>query len=313
MDIDTRLFIKSGYRITKDRNLTVARIRIPGGDLQARFLPKIIEVAQKYGRGVMHLSSRQGIEIPFLDINKINEIKKELAKTIYTIENFAGAELKEPEGGYKTVGSRNISACIGDSVCRFANFDTTALAKELEARFFENDYHLKLAIAGCPNDCAKVWVQDIGIIGTTLPEHNEERCIGCETCAKRCRTFCHGSIEMKGRLPMRDPKTCTYCGECVLVCPTMAWARKKTMYRLIIGGRTGKKEVRLARPFIDFIYEKDAIFKVIENTFKFIDRFIDRTLKKEHLGYIIEREGFAKYKEEVLKDVVLNKEAVVYD
>lgn len=85
------------------------------------------------------------------------------------------------------------------------------------------------------------------------------------------------------------------------------------MYKIVIGGRTGKKEVRLARPFLDFIYEQEVIFKVIERTFKFIDRFINRSLKKEHLGYIIDREGFAKYKAHVLREVALNKEAVVYD
>lgn len=70
--------------------------------------------------------------------------------------------------------------------------------------------------------------------------------------------------------------------------------------------------MRLARPFLDFICEEEVIFKIIKNTFKFIDRFIDRSLKKEHLGYIIEREGLARYREFVLKDAALNKEAVVY-
>lgn len=313
MDIDTRFFIKSGYRITKDRNLTVARIRIPGGELDVKFLPKIIEIARKYGKGIIHLSSRQAIEIPYLDINRVSEIKRELSATIYGIENLSGAILDSLDKGYKAVGSRNVVACIGNRVCRYANFDTTLLAKEIESRFFENDYHLKIGITGCPNDCAKVWVQDIGIIGTVLPEHDSQYCVSCEGCFKRCMTFCHGSIQMKDRMPVRDEKTCTYCGECVLNCPTGAWRRKRAMYRLVIGGRTGKKEVRLARLFIDFLYEQEAVFKVIENTFNFIDRYIDRTLKKEHLGYIIDREGFAKYSDSVLKDVPLNKEAVVYN
>lgn len=312
MDINTRTFIKSGYRITKDKNLTAARIRIPGGDLQVKFLPLIKEIAERYGRGTIHLSSRQSVEIPYLDIRRIDEIKRKLARTLYEIELLSGAVLEEPEKGYKAVGSRNISACIGNRVCRFANGDTTALAKELEARFFENDYHLKIGISGCPNDCTKVWVQDIGVICITEPQHNKERCIGCEACAKRCMTFCHGAIRIKARLPERDAKECSYCGECVLTCPALAWTRKRNMFRMVIGGRTGKKEVRLARVFIDFLSEKEGIFKIIENTFGFIDRHIDRSLKKEHLGYIIDREGFPKYQQAVLKNVVLNKEALVY-
>lgn len=313
MDIDTRFLMKSGYRITKERNRTAARIRIPGGDLQVEFLPKIKEVAEKYGRGVIHLSSRQGIEIPFLDINKLEEIKRELAEIIYAIESISGAALTEPEKGYKGVGCRNISACIGSQICRYANFDTTSLAKEIEARFFENGYHLKIGITGCPNDCAKIWVQDIGIIGIVEPQHNQERCVACEACFKRCKTFCNEAITMENKLPKRDENKCTYCGECILICPAMAWTRKKTMYKLVVGGRTGKKEVRLGRAFLDFVDDKEVIFKVTENTFKFIDRYIDRSLKKEHLGYIIDREGFSKYRDFVLRDISLNKEAIVYN
>ncbi len=313
MDIDTRLLMKSGYRLTKDKNLTAARIRLPGGDLKANFLSQIKDVAQRYGRGVIHLSSRQSIEIPFIDIEKVEEVKQELAGMIYEIESISGAVLEAPEKGYRAVGSRNISACIGNRVCRYASFDTTSLAQALEKRFFENDYHLKIAITGCPNDCAKVWVQDIGIIGLTVPKHEAGRCIGCEACFKRCKTFCFGSIKMQDRLPVRDAKTCVYCGECILSCPTMAWSRQGVMYKIVIGGRTGKKEVRLARPFLDFVSDIGVIFKLIENTFKFIDRYIDRSLKKEHLGYIIDREGFSRYGNFVLKDVSLNKEATVYN
>lgn len=313
LDIDTRVFIKSGYRITKIKNLTVARLRIPGGELPAELLSKIKEVAEKYGRGVLHLTSRQGIEIPYIEMAKVDIVRAELAQAVKTLEGLAGVSVEHPEKGYKAIGCRNISACIGSKVCRYGLIDSTELAKRIEARFFENDYHLKIAITACPHDCAKVWVQDIGIVARTLPVHKRERCIACEACVKRCRTFCHSSLDMKNRLPVRDEKTCSYCGECALACPTTAWQRQKTMYRILVGGRTGKKGARLAYPFIDFLDNEEVIFKLIENTFNFIDRFIDRSLRKEHLGYIIDREGFPVYKEAVLKDIALNKEAVVYD
>ncbi|MDK2830115.1 MAG: anaerobic sulfite reductase subunit, partial [Clostridium butyricum] len=38
------------------------------------------------------------------------------------------------------------------------------------------------------------------------------------------------------------------------------------------------------------------VLKVIKNMYDFIDRFIDRSLDKEHVGYIVDREGFKKFK-----------------
>lgn len=40
------------------------RLRVVGGRLSAEQLKKIYEVANKYGRGYVHLTARQGVEIP---------------------------------------------------------------------------------------------------------------------------------------------------------------------------------------------------------------------------------------------------------
>lgn len=75
-------------------------------------------------------------------------------------------------------------------------------------------------------------------------------------------------------------------------------------------GRTGKKNPRIARTFIKWI-NKDSIFKIIENTYAFVDRYIDRTLDKEHVGYIVDRVGYHAFRDEVLKDTSLNDTAIV--
>lgn len=43
-------------------------------------------------------------------------------------------------------------------------------------------YHIKLSIAGCPNDCAKAHFQNFGIIGQARMIYHPERCIGCGEC-----------------------------------------------------------------------------------------------------------------------------------
>ena len=51
-----------------------------GGTLTAENLKKIAEVAEKYGDGYVHLTSRQGVEIPFIKLDDIDDVKDDLAK-----------------------------------------------------------------------------------------------------------------------------------------------------------------------------------------------------------------------------------------
>ncbi len=75
-------------------------------------------------------------------------------------------------------------------------------------------------------------------------------------------------------------------------------------------GRTGKKNPRIARTFIKWI-DKESVFKIIKNAYGFADRHIDRNLDKEHMGYIVDRVGYHTFRDEVLRDVVLNDTAAV--
>ena len=55
MDINTKGLKKNAFRVTKKRNLTAARIRVPGGHLNVKFLPVLQEIAEKYGNGTLHV------------------------------------------------------------------------------------------------------------------------------------------------------------------------------------------------------------------------------------------------------------------
>ena len=51
-----------------------------GGNLTAENIKTVAEVAEKYGRGYVHMTSRQGIEIPFIKVEELAEVKEALAK-----------------------------------------------------------------------------------------------------------------------------------------------------------------------------------------------------------------------------------------
>ena len=66
---------KGGFMRQKQKNNFSLRIRVVGGHLDAQQLAKVAEVSEKYGEGYVHLTSRQGVEIPFIKLDQIDEVK----------------------------------------------------------------------------------------------------------------------------------------------------------------------------------------------------------------------------------------------
>lgn len=120
------------------------RLRSAGGQINAYQLQKVSEIAEKYGNGYIHLTSRQGIEIPFIDFKDINSVKAELA----TVDLEPGA------CGPRV---RTVTACQGSSICGSGLIETTELAKELDRKYFGKDlpHKFKIGITGCRNNCLK--------------------------------------------------------------------------------------------------------------------------------------------------------------
>lgn len=310
LDINTKKLKKNAFRVTKHRGKTALRIRVPGGYLDAKYFDIIKEVAQKYGNGTVHITIRQGFEVPGIPMEKMEEVNRLIAPILRDLRDEIGVRIDDEEKGYPASGTRNVSACIGNNVCPFANYNTTDLARKIEKNIFPNDYHVKIALTGCPNDCIKAHMQDFGIIGQVEPVYNPDRCIGCEACVKNCKARVTGALTFENFKVKRDPLRCIGCGECILKCPAAAWTRGKNYFRVVIMGRTGKKNPRLATSFLEWV-DEDTVFKIIKNTYDFIDRHIDRSLSKEHVGYIVDRVGFNTFKKEVLKNVKLSHKTKV--
>ncbi len=309
MDMQVKQLKKNAFRVTKKRYLTASRIRVPGGHLDAKLLGQLAAIAQQYGNGTLHLTSRQGFEIPdipFEDIAKVNALLQPLIEGMGINHDATG-------NGYPASGTRNITACIGNRVCPYACYDTTALAQRLEHAVFPNDLHFKIALTGCPNDCAKVRMHDFGIMGMTMPQYDSERCVSCGACVKACRNKSVEALSAVNYKVQRSHEKCIGCGECVINCPTRAWTRSREQYyRLTLMGRTGKKNPRMGEDFIKWA-DEPAILAIILNTYRFVKKYINPAAPggKEHIGYIIDRTGFTEWKKWALLDVTLPQYAKV--
>ena len=170
MAVDYATLKKGGFMRQKQKNNFSLRLRVVGGNLTAVQLVAIAEVAEKFGDGHVHLTSRQSVEIPFVKLDQIDAVKAALAK--------GGVE-----PGVCGPRVRTITACQGETICPSGCIDTYALAKELDERYFAKElpHKFKFGITGCQNNCLKSEENDLGIKGGIQVKWREEDCIPVHT------------------------------------------------------------------------------------------------------------------------------------
>jgi dissimilatory sulfite reductase (desulfoviridin) alpha/beta subunit len=76
---------KGGFMRQVQKDKFSMRLKVTGGQMGSAQLDKISEVAKKYGKGYVHFTARQGIEIPFIDLADIEKVKQDLASADVSI------------------------------------------------------------------------------------------------------------------------------------------------------------------------------------------------------------------------------------
>ena len=93
LDINTKKAKKNAFRISKERGIGASRIRVPGGYLKAEILGMVQEIAEKYGNGIVHLTTRQGFEIEGIRLEDMDAINQMLQPIIELLD------INQPEKG----------------------------------------------------------------------------------------------------------------------------------------------------------------------------------------------------------------------
>lgn len=136
--------------IQKDGTFSVVP-QMRGGVTNVEQLRRIADVAEKYDVPMIKLTGGQRIDL--LGIRK-----EDLPKV--------WADLGMPSGFAYGKSMRTVKTCVGQEFCRFGTGDSTKLGIELEGwlQGMESPAKMKLAVSGCPRNCAESYVKDVGIV-----------------------------------------------------------------------------------------------------------------------------------------------------
>lgn len=288
-----------GFLSNKGTDNFSGRIITVNGKITAAQQRCIAEAAEKFGNGQITFTTRMTIEVQGIPFENIEPFREYIAK-----EGLA-------TGGTGAL-VRPVVACKG-TTCQYGLLDSFGLAEEIHHRFYEGyrtvklPHKFKIAVGGCPNNCVKPDLNDVGIIGQRIPSLDAEACKGCKKCGveKVCPM---GAAKMADGVVEIDKTVCNNCGRCVSGCHFDALKDSTYGYKIYIGGRWGKKTA-MGKTLNKVFTDKEEALRVIE---KAILLFKDQGRAGERFADTINRLGFENVEKQLMSDELLErKQAIV--
>ena len=289
-----------GFLSNKGTDNFSGRIITVNGKITAEQHKKIAEAAEKFGNGNITFTTRLTIEVQGIPYEKIEDFRAFLR-----------------EAGLETGGTgslvRPVVACKG-TTCQYGLLDSFGLSEEIHRRFYEG-YHtvrlphkFKIAVGGCPNNCVKPDLNDLGIIGQYIPKFDEDECNGCKKCSVEAACPM-GAAKLEDGVLAIDKDVCNNCGRCVGTCHFDALNEGTYGYKIYIGGRWGKK-VAQGRALSKIFTDKEEALSVIE---KAILLFREQGQTGERFAKTIERLGFENVEKQLLDNGLLERRQAILD
>lgn len=275
-----------------------ARVITENGILTAEQMVTLSEAAKKYGNGNITFTVRLTVEVQGIDYDNIELFREYIKKS-------------NMETGGTGSRVRPIVACKG-STCVFGLCDTHNIAKEMHERFY-NDYYdivlphkFKIAVGGCPNNCAKPDLNDIGVIGQRVMNFDTDKCKGCKKCSVIENCPMNAVSIQEGKIKL-DKNICNNCGRCLGKCAFKVCEESQDMFKIYVGGKWGKL-VRMGIT-INKVFTKEEALDVVE---KAILLFKSKGISGERFGETIDRLGIEKVEKMLISNNLLkNKEDIL--
>jgi nitrite reductase (NADH) large subunit len=139
--------------IQKDGTYSVVP-RMWGGLTSASELRAIADVVDKFAIPTVKVTGGQRIDL--------FGVKKEDLPAVWADLNAAGMV----SGHAYAKGLRTVKTCVGSEWCRFGTQDSTGLGVKLERMTWGTwtPHKVKLAVSGCPRNCAEATIKDLGVV-----------------------------------------------------------------------------------------------------------------------------------------------------
>jgi nitrite reductase (NADH) large subunit len=142
---------RSHANIQKDGTYSVVP-RMWGGETTADELRRIADAVDKYKIPTVKVTGGQRIDLL--------GVKKEDLLHVWR-------DIGMPSGHAYAKALRTVKTCVGSEWCRFGTQDSTQMGKDLERALWRMyaPHKVKLAVSGCPRNCAEAGTKDVGVIG----------------------------------------------------------------------------------------------------------------------------------------------------
>lgn len=282
-----------GFLNNKGTDLFNGRVITVNGKITAAQAKVIAEAAEKYGNGEITFTTRLTVEVKGIHFDNIEPFREYVA-----------------QAGLQTGGTgamvRPIVSCKG-TTCQYGLYDTFALSEKIHERFYlgyrgvKLPHKFKIATGGCPNNCVKPNLNDIGVVGKMIPALDADLCKKCKKCQVEAVCPMKAAKAEDGNVTI-DEEVCIKCGRCVRGCVFKAM-QGTPGYELYIGGRWGKKFAH-GIPLSKIFTSEEELLDTIEAAMLL---FKERGEAGERFSDTIARIGFEEVEKELLSREILNR------
>lgn len=289
-----------GFLSNKGTDNFSARVITVNGAITTAQAKCIVEAAELFGNGIITFTTRLTVECQGIPYDKIEDFRSYIAKE-GLVTGGTGSKV------------RPVVACKG-TTCQYGLIDTAALSKEIHEKFYNGygsvrlPHKFKIAVGGCPNNCVKPDLNDLGIIGQMIPNFDEENCNGCKKCSVMEACPVNAASVIDGIFKISLEK-CKNCGQCIGKCNFDAIKDGKQGYKVYIGGRWGKSVVR-GKELNKIFTDKEEALSIIE---KAILLYREQGKTGERFSQTIERIGFENVEAQLLSDEILSRKQEILD
>ncbi len=139
----------------------MVRIKLPAGSITPEQLDMMGDISEHYSRGWGHITTRQNVQVHFVELTKVPDVMRELARVGLTSREACGDTV------------RNVMACHLAGACPHEHLDVTAWAEATFKHFVRSPLgqrlprKFKVNFSGCSTDCGQAMFNDVGVIATT--------------------------------------------------------------------------------------------------------------------------------------------------